>query len=230
MILTRMRTNLAAVNERIERAADRVGRDPQSITLVGVSKTVERDIIDAAFEAGVRTFGENRVQDAVRKFAAPMPTSATLHMIGQLQSNKSGQAATLFDMIESVDRLSLIDELDRQAGKRGLMLPVLLQVNVAREAQKAGCLPEDAQLLATAIATKTNLQLEGIMTIAPLVEDAEAARPVFAGARALRDHLVEEGVVTALPVLSMGMTNDFDIAIEEGATHVRVGRALFTIS
>jgi pyridoxal phosphate enzyme (YggS family) len=229
MILAAITANLAAVNERIARAAAKADRDPAAITLVGVSKTVDRDVVAAAIEAGVRTLGENRVQDAMRKFEAPLPAGVTLHMIGQLQSNKAGQAADLFDMIESVDRASLIKELDRQALKRGAVMPVLLQVNVAREAQKAGCDPEDAVNLARAIQCAEGLRLDGLMTIAPLVDDPEAARPVFAGARALRDQMIRVGVGGRLPVLSMGMTNDFDIAIEEGATHVRVGRALFTI-
>lgn len=228
MILVSMRSNLAAVNARIERAADKARRDPHSITLVGVSKTVDRETVEAAYEAGVRQFGENRVQDAARKFEPKLPLDARLHMIGQLQSNKAGQAVGVFDVIEAVDRLSLIAELDRQAQKRGVTMPVLLQVNVAREPQKAGCDPDDALALAQAIADAHGLRLDGLMTIAPLVDDPEAARPVFAGARALRDRLVASGLGVVLPVLSMGMTNDFEIAIEEGATHVRVGRALFT--
>jgi PLP dependent protein len=229
MILASITANLAAINDRIARAAAKADRDPAAITLVGVSKTVDRDVADAAIEAGVRTLGENRVQDAMRKFEKPLPVGVTLHMIGQLQSNKAGQAADLFDMIESVDRISLIKELDRHALKRGDVIPVLLQVNVAREAQKAGCDPEDAVSLARAIRCAAGLRLEGLMTIAPLVDDPEAARPVFAGARELRDQMIQNGVADRLPVLSMGMTNDFDIAIEEGATHIRVGRALFTI-
>jgi pyridoxal phosphate enzyme (YggS family) len=229
MILESISANLAAINERIARAAANAGRDPATITLVGVSKTVDRNVVDAAIQAGVRTLGENRVQDAMHKFERPLPPGVMLHMIGQLQSNKAGQAADLFDMIESVDRPSLIKELDRQALKRGKVIPVLLQVNVAREVQKAGCDPEDAANLARAIGFAEGLRLEGLMTIAPLADDPEAARPVFAGARELRDHMIKTGVADRLPVLSMGMTNDFDIAIEEGATHIRVGRALFTI-
>lgn len=229
MIRESIKRNLAAINGRIARAAEKAGRDPASIMLVGVSKTVGRDVVEAAIDAGVYHLGENRVQDVVRKFEAPLPDGVVLHMIGQLQSNKAGQAADLFDVIESVDRLSLIKELDRQARKRGKTLPVLLQVNVAREAQKAGCDPDDAFALARAIQAAGNLRLDGLMTIAPLVDNPEAARPVFAGARELRDRMIANAIVDSLPVLSMGMTNDFDIAIEEGATHVRVGRALFTI-
>jgi pyridoxal phosphate enzyme (YggS family) len=229
MLLSAMKINLAAINERIARACDKADRDPASVTLVGVSKTVDRDVVDAAYEAGLRHFGENRVQDARRKFAEPLPDDAVLHMIGQLQSNKAAHALQVFDTIESVDRHSLIEELDRQTLKLGRTLPVLLQVNIAGESQKAGCDAMEATTLARQIGASEGLRLMGLMTIAPLVDNPEAARPVFAGLRKLRDQLVEDGVADALPVLSMGMTNDFEIAIEEGATEVRVGRALFAL-
>lgn len=229
MLLSAMKINLAAINERIARACDKADRDPASVTLVGVSKTVDRDVVDAAYEAGLRHFGENRVQDARRKFAEPLPDDAVLHMIGQLQSNKAAHALQVFDTIESVDRHSLIEELDRQTLKLGRTLPVLLQVNIAGESQKAGCDAMEATALARQIGASEGLRLMGLMTIAPLVDNPEAARPVFAGLRKLRDQLVEDGVADALPVLSMGMTNDFEIAIEEGATEVRVGRALFAL-
>jgi pyridoxal phosphate enzyme (YggS family) len=229
MLLSAMKTNLVAINERIARACDKADRDPGSITLVGVSKTVGREVVDAAYEAGLRHFGENRVQDARRKFAEPLPGDAALHMIGQLQSNKAVHALQVFDTIESVDRTSLIAELDRQTRNRDRTLPVLLQVNIAGEAQKAGCDPTEAIALARQICAAERLQLMGMMTIAPLVDDPEAARPVFNGLRTLRDQLVDLGIASSLPVLSMGMTNDFEIAIEEGATEVRVGRALFAL-
>jgi pyridoxal phosphate enzyme (YggS family) len=229
MLRSAMKRNLTAIEERIARACDKADRDPSSVTLVGVSKTVDRDVVEAAYEAGLRHFGENRVQDATRKFAKPMPADAVLHMIGQLQSNKAAQALKLFTTIESVDRASLIAELDRQAAKLERNVPVLLQVNVAGEAQKAGCNPSDAEALARRIIAGERLRLMGLMAIAPLVDDPEAVRPVFAGLRRLRDCLVDSGVAPSLPVLSMGMTNDFEVAIEEGATDVRVGRALFTL-
>lgn len=222
--------NFAAINERIAQACARVGRDPGSVTLIGVSKTVGREVVDAAYAAGLRHFGENRVQDAGRKFEQPLPSDATLHMIGQLQSNKAAQALRIFNVIDSVDRASLIAELGRQAEKADRVVPVLLQVNVAGEEQKAGCKPEDAEALARAIVANGCLRLDGVMVIAPLVDDPEQARPVFAGARELRGHLMASGVAPELPVLSMGMSNDFEVAIEEGATHVRVGRALFAMS
>ncbi|MBN9015355.1 MAG: YggS family pyridoxal phosphate-dependent enzyme [Rhizobiales bacterium] len=229
MLRSAMKRNLAAINERIARACDKANRDPQSVTLVGVSKTVGREAVDAAYEAGLRHFGENRVQDAIQKFAEPMPSDAVLHMIGQLQSNKASQALKLFHVFESVDRPSIIAELDRQAAKLERDVPVLLEVNVAGEAQKAGCQQADAATLAKQVVASQRLQLMGLMTIAPLVNDPEAVRSIFAGLRTLRDCLVQSGLAPELPVLSMGMTNDFEIAIEEGATEVRVGRALFTL-
>lgn len=226
-VSTSLAERLEEVRTAVLAAAVRAGRDPASVTVVGVCKTVGRETVDEAYAAGLRHFGENRVQDAAQKFAVPLPDGATLHMIGQLQSNKAGVAARLFDIVESVDRLSLIDELDRQATKRDTVLPVLLQVNVAREAQKAGCSPDDAAALAAAIRARPHLGLRGLMTIAPLETDAEAARPVFAGLRTLRDRLRDEHPDNPLHVLSMGMSNDFAVAIEEGATHIRVGRAIF---
>jgi pyridoxal phosphate enzyme (YggS family) len=229
MLLSAMQRNLSAIEERIARACDRAGRDPASVTLVGVSKTVDRAVVQAAYDAGLRHFGENRVQDATRKFEEPLPNDATLHMIGQLQSNKAQHALKLFDVIESIDRASLVVELDRQAAKLGKTVPVLLQVNVAEESQKAGCALAEAGALAQRIVAADHLELRGLMTIAPLVANAEEVRPVFAELRELRDALVERQIASELPVLSMGMTNDFETAIEEGATEVRVGRALFTL-
>jgi pyridoxal phosphate enzyme (YggS family) len=209
-------------------AADRAGRSPESVTVVAVSKTVERDAVDLAYQCGVRNFGENRVQDAARKFAVPLQDEAILHMIGHLQSNKSGVAARLFDIVESVDRESLIGELDKQAAKLERVLPILLQVNIAGEAQKAGCEPAEAKSLLRSIRATPHLELRGLMTIAPLVNDPEEIRRVFRGLRELRDHLKETFPDMSLDGLSMGMTNDFQVAIEEGSTMVRIGRAIFS--
>jgi pyridoxal phosphate enzyme (YggS family) len=209
-------------------AAERVGRDPSSVTVVAVSKTVEREAVDAAYHAGIRHFGENRVQDAAAKFATALPDDATLHMIGHLQSNKANVAARLFQMIESVDRRSIVLELEKQATKLGRCVPVLLQVNIAGEEQKAGCDPTEADELVELVRRSTHLDLRGLMTIAPLVEDAELVRPVFRGLRELRDRLQERQPDVSIPILSMGMSNDFRVAIEEGATQVRVGRAIFS--
>lgn len=221
-------SRLIGVRERVAEAALRADRDPASITVVGVSKTVGRDVVDAAYAAGLRNFGENRVQDATAKFADPLPVGAVLHMIGQLQTNKVSVAARLFDVFQSVDRTSLVAELEKQGAKQGRVLPVLLQVNVAREERKAGCAPEAAPALVAHIRACAHLELRGLMTIAPLAESAEDVRPVFRGLRALRDQLADADRSLSLPVLSMGMSNDFDVAIEEGATHVRIGRAIFS--
>jgi hypothetical protein len=218
---------IESVQTSIADAAQRAGRRPDDITVVAVSKTVDRTAVDAAFALGMRHFGENRVQDAVRKFHQPLPAGAVLHLIGQLQSNKARPAAGLFDVIESVDRPSLIVVLEKEARQRGQPISVLLQVNIAREAQKAGCMPEQApDLMARLIESRWFLP-RGLMTMAPLVADPSAVRPVFAGLRELRDRLQREFPVADLRTLSMGMSNDYEVAIAEGATTVRVGRALF---
>ena len=214
------------VRDTITAAAARAERDPSRITLVAVSKSVEREAIDEAVAAGITHFGENRVADAARKFADPPPRT-TLHLIGQLQSNKARPAAALFDLIESVDRPSLIDALEKEADRLGRPIPVLLQVNIAGEAQKAGCDPIDAPALVARLAASPAFDLRGMMTIAPLVGDPESVRPVFRGLRELRDWLRSDLPDDSLTILSMGMSDDFAVAVEEGATQVRVGRAIF---
>lgn len=208
------------------RAAEAVNRSPDEVTIVAVSKTVPRSSVDAAYRAGLRTFGESRVQEARDKYAVPLPDDASVRMIGQLQTNKARQAAALFSCIESVDRSSLVGVLDRDAANAERIVPVLLQVNVGHEPQKAGCAPDDAEGLIRAILDSANLRCDGLMTIAPLVADSSNARPTFAELRKLRDAL-EQTFSIPLPVLSMGMSNDYEVAIAEGATHIRLGRALF---
>lgn len=217
---------LAAVHSRIEAAAGRAGRNASDVTLIGVSKTVDRTEVEAAYALGLRHFGENRVQDCVRKFETPLPDDALLHEIGQLQTNKAKQAVQLFDIIHSVDRPSLVTALEKAASAAGKRVSVLIQVNVAGEAQKAGCEPDDVPDLIEAIQQTSFLDLQGLMTMAPFFDTAEDARPVFRELRELRDRVSAETGV-ALPWLSMGMTNDFEVAVEEGSTHVRVGRAIF---
>ena len=218
---------IESIRARIEAVASACGRNSSDVTLVGVSKTVDRATVDTAYTAGLRAFGENRVPDARLKYATPLPDDARLHLIGQLQTNKAGHAVDLFDLIESVDRPSLITELQKQGQRRDRLVRVLLQVNVAGEEQKAGCEAGEVDALVGELTASPNLDLLGLMTIAPLVDDAEATRPVFAGLRQLRDRLIATNPRLSLPVLSMGMSNDFEIAIEEGATHIRVGRAVF---
>jgi PLP dependent protein len=222
-LVTRIEGVLAAVGY----AAHSVGRQPEEVTIVAVSKTVDRSAIDEAFALGLRHFGENRVQEASRKLAEPLPTGSVIHLIGQLQSNKVKAAITLFDLIESVDRPSLIDALEKEAERRGKPEPVLLQVNIAREPQKAGCSPESASDLMARLVRSPWLLPRGLMTMAPLVADPEEVRPVFSGLRALRDTLQREQPAVDLNTLSMGMSDDFRVAIEEGATSVRIGRAIF---
>ena len=219
----------ATINAAVAAAAHRVGRDPAEITLVGVSKTVGRADVDAAYALGLRHVGENRVQEAMAKFTLPppVPSDLKLHLIGQLQTNKARPAAQLFHLIESVDRPALIAALAREGERLGRRIAILLQVNIANEPQKAGCSAADAQRLVDLIRASQHLTLHGLMTIAPLVPEPEAARPVFRDLRVLRDALQVEHGDNGLPVLSMGMSNDYPVAIEEGATHIRVGRALF---
>jgi pyridoxal phosphate enzyme (YggS family) len=226
--------DVAALEARITRVRDAVAqaslacnRDPSEVTIVAVCKSVGREVVDAAYAAGMRHFGENRVQEALAKFAVPLPSDAKLHLIGQLQTNKAGPAVRAFAVVESVDRPSLVAELAKQTRKLDITLPVLLQVNVAGEEQKAGCEPADAASLIEEIGGAAGLALQGLMTIAPLVEDPEQIRPVFRNLRELRDRLRERFTMLELPVLSMGMSNDFKVAIAEGATHVRIGRAIF---
>ena len=222
-----LRDRIERVQSNIVEAAIRSGRDPAEVTLVAVSKTVERPQVEEAYQQGLRHFGENRVQDAARRFNLVLPTDARLHMIGQLQSNKARQAVSLFDLIESVDRPSLVDALDKEAQRLGRPVPVLLQVNIAGEAQKAGCAPEQAGSIIARVQESSWLRLRGLMTIAPLVDDVEEVRPVFAGLRTLRERLLEAEPSLPLDVLSMGMTDDYRVAIGEGATEVRIGRAIF---
>jgi PLP dependent protein len=205
------------------------GRQPEDVTIVAVTKTVDREAIDEGYALGLRHFGENRVQDARHKLTElrPLPAGAMLHLIGQLQSNKAKPAIALFDIIESVDRISLIDALEKEAERRGEPVSVLLQVNIAREPQKGGCVPESAPDVMKRLVSSPWLRPRGLMTIAPLVTDAEETRPVFSGLRTLRDALQREHPSVHLATLSMGMSDDFRVAIEEGATSVRIGRAIF---
>ena len=194
--------------------------------MMAVTKTRSREIVDAVTALGVDLLGENRVQEARDKFGdAPPPDGVRLSLIGSLQTNKARQAVGLFDLIESVDRPSLVEALARSAQERSEPLAVLVQVNVAGESQKAGCAVEEAVgLVRQCIETGVLLPV-GLMTIAPLVDDPERVRPVFRTLRILRDQIA--GEVSGFDVLSMGMSNDLDVSIEEGATVVRVGRALF---
>src|SRR6266568_5645592 len=218
--------NIAAVRSAIAAAAQRAGRDPATITLIAVSKTKPVELVAMAHRLGVTDFGENRVQEALPKISAFHPPDVRWHMIGQLQSNKAGKVAEAFDWVQSIDSLHLARTLDQQAAKQAKRLPVLLEVNVAGEESKAGLAPADLPALARQIAELPNLAIQGLMTVAPLVADPEQVRPVFRALRELRDHVRDELPQCTWQQLSMGMTDDYSVAIEEGATIVRIGRAI----
>ena len=211
--------NLRVIRERVARAAARAGRDPASITLVGASKTVPAEVITQALEAGLRHFGENFVQEAQDKLArlGAVESRPTWHLIGHLQTNKVNAALRLFDVVQTVDSLRLGQALARRASRP---VQVLVEVNVADEASKEGVAPGEVPDLVAALRELPNLVVTGLMTVAPIASDPEAARPVFRRLRELRD-------ACGLTELSMGMTDDFEAAIEEGATLVRIGRAIF---
>ncbi|HPQ70279.1 MAG TPA: YggS family pyridoxal phosphate-dependent enzyme [bacterium] len=216
--------SLREIQERIREACIAAGRDPAEVTLVAVSKLHPPAAIDEARRAGQVDFGENYVQE-VREKVPVLPDTIKWHYIGSLQRNKVKYLAPWVHMIHTVDSLRLAQEIDHRAAEHGRVIPVLLQVNVAREGVKSGCAPEEARGLAEQIARLEHLELRGLMTMPPFWP-AERVRPFFAGLRELRDRLrVDLGL--ALPELSMGMTADFEVAIAEGATLVRIGTAIF---
>jgi pyridoxal phosphate enzyme (YggS family) len=224
--VTDLHSARVAVQARIEAAAERAGRDPADVTLVAVTKTVEVERVREALDAGLRVFGENRVQEGEAK--APSIPEASWELIGPLQSNKARRALETFDRIQSVDSIALAERLDRLAGELdgAERFPILLQVNVDDDPAKAGFALPDVEAALDAIAALAHLRVDGLMTVGRLVDDPEAARPTFRALRGLSEARRAAGQALG-PDLSMGMTDDFEIAIEEGATIVRVGRALF---
>jgi len=223
-----VRENLLRIQERIAKAAERAGRRTEEITLIGVSKTHPANAIREAYETGIRHFGENRVQEWEGKRAGTEGLAATWHLIGHLQSNKTARAARLFHNIDSVDDFATAQRLDRARAEAGIAskLRVLIEVRVAPEETKSGVEVNELSALAERVADLTRLELAGLMCIPPFLEKAEQVRPYFGRLRELRDELTGK-LGIALPVLSMGMSHDFEVAIEEGATEVRVGTALF---
>ncbi|MBU1157122.1 MAG: YggS family pyridoxal phosphate-dependent enzyme [Proteobacteria bacterium] len=218
--------NLALVTSRIAAAARASGRKPEQVRLVAVSKMHGPQAVKSALAAGQILFGENYVQEAQDKIAAVGP-GPSWHFIGHLQSNKAKVVAELFDVVQSVDRLKLAKALDRRAGELGRKLGVLLQVNVGGEGQKSGCSAGDAAILAQEVAKLEHLELSGLMTMPPFFDDPERARPVFAELRSLGEQLGRDLPQGAMRHLSMGMSGDYEAAIAEGATLVRVGTAIF---
>jgi pyridoxal phosphate enzyme (YggS family) len=217
---------LAEVRRRIATAAERARRDPSDVTLIAVAKTFPAELVAQAVAAGATDIGENRVQEAAAK--RPVVPPATWHLIGPLQRNKAAAALAAFDVIHTVDRDEIAERLQLLLGRDwpGRRQRVLMEVNVGRERQKAGVLPEDAPALATTILALDRLELLGLMAIPPFGDDPEASRPHFRALRELRDRLSDD-LGRALPQLSMGMSLDFEVAVEEGATMVRVGTAIF---
>jgi len=230
-----IKENLLRVMERIEKAAQGVGRNPEEINLVAVSKTVESARIKEAIEAGVSILGENYVQEAQKKIeeiGRPACTErfgegriVSWHFIGHLQSNKAKYAVSLFDMIHSLDSISLAEELNRRAEKEGRTMNAMIEVNLSGETTKFGTEEEKAFDIARRVLNFNHLTLVGLMTMPPYSDDPELSRPYYIRLRELKEKMIKEGI--QLRELSMGMSNDFEIAIEEGATFVRVGTAIF---
>jgi pyridoxal phosphate enzyme (YggS family) len=222
-----IRDNLLRVVERMDQSATKAGRDPGEVTLVAVSKTVEPARIREAVEAGVTILGENYIQEARGKIEE-IGRGVQWHMVGHLQSNKAKYAVTLFDCIHSVDSISLAREIDRRAAQKGRSLRVLVEVNLSGEATKFGIGPDDVLDLIRQGASLKNISIEGLMTMPPYFDDPEKARPYFIRLRELRDRIQGEGIEgVKMGELSMGMSGDFEAAIEEGATMIRVGTAIF---
>jgi len=215
---------LAAVRAEIARRQG-AGRWTHPVTIVAVTKGFGLDAVQAALEVGLSELGENRVQEALPKIDDPVGRGASWHLIGHLQRNKTKLVPGRFVLVQSVDSLALAEELERRAAARGVTQRVLLQVNVAGEAQKSGCALDEAPALARAVARLRGLGLEGLMTLAPLTDDVDVQRRTFGGLRRLRDALQEDGLW--LPALSMGMSADYATAVEEGTTMIRLGTALF---
>ena len=218
-----LQANLEAVRQAITSSADSASRDPSAVTLVAVTKTVAAERIREAITLGLRIFGENRVQEALPKMDEIGPANIDWHLVGHLQTNKIKFLEGRFQMVQSVDSAGLAEALDRRLQSA---LDVLVEVNVAEEPQKTGALPADLPAIARTVAAASHLRLRGLMTVAPMVSDAEQVRPIFRRLRSLRDETSHE-LGMPLPVLSMGMTDDYPVAVEEGATMLRLGRALF---
>jgi pyridoxal phosphate enzyme (YggS family) len=219
---------LASIRERIARAAERSGRSADHVRLIAVSKTFPADAVRAAYEAGQRDFGENKVQEGLQKIDQTRDLALTWHLIGHLQSNKAKKAATAFPFIHAVDSPELLRLIDRSAADAGARPRLLVQVDLAGETTKFGARPDEVRAIFDEAARCTAATLEGLMILPPFADNPEDARPWFRQLRELAATLVSNGVPAAMVrELSMGMSHDFDVAIEEGATMVRVGTAIF---
>jgi pyridoxal phosphate enzyme (YggS family) len=223
--MSQISDNLINIHSRIQDAAHRVGRQVSDVRLVAVSKTYPPAVIQEAWNSGQRVFGENRVQDALPKIAE-LPAEAEWHFIGHLQSNKIRKALPAFTLIHGVDNLELAQQINRIAGEMGLTANILLEINVSGEASKFGFSPTDLRQNLEGLLCLPSIRINGLMTMAPYSEDPETARPVFSKLRILRDELAAQSG-KALQELSMGMSGDFEVGIEEGATIVRIGSSIF---
>ena len=222
-----MKENIEEVRSRIENACRKAGRDPSEVTLIAVSKTMPVEDLLRARELGMKHFGENKVQEIVDKYDQ-IPKDQTWHMIGHLQRNKVKYIIDKVAMIHSVDSLRLAEAISKEAVKKDVVMPVLIEVNVAGEESKFGVSPDDVKPLVKEISVLPNIRVKGLMTIAPFVENGEENRPVFRRLREISVDIAQENIDNVcMNVLSMGMTVDYDVAVEEGATMVRVGTAIF---
>ena len=223
-----VRDNLQRVRERIAAAASRAGRDPSEITVVAVSKTKPASMIREAVSAGVSILGENRIQEAEQKIAQLPELPARWHLVGHLQTNKAKKAVRLFDLVHSVDSPRLVEALNRAADDDGKRQPILLQINIAGEQQKFGTSPEEFEALLDAALNAPFLEVKGLMVMPPYCENPEDSRPHFRALRETAERYADKLSATGQRIeLSMGMTGDFEVAIEEGATMVRIGTAIF---
>ncbi|MDD5136901.1 MAG: YggS family pyridoxal phosphate-dependent enzyme [Candidatus Omnitrophica bacterium] len=219
--------NVRLLRQRIARSCEKSGRSPEDVKLICVTKTASIGDIEEVLKSEIRFLGENRVQDALAKYVA-IGNRAEWHLIGHLQTNKAKDAVGMFSLIHSVDSVRLAGAIDKEAAKSGKVQDILIQVNTSGEESKFGMPPGTAENFIKEISIYPNIDIKGFMTIAPEAADPETVRPYFRALRELRDRLnAKRSTLNALQVLSMGMTNDFEIAIEEGSTMVRIGRAIF---
>ena len=222
-----LKERLEEVEEKIQEACRRAGRDRSEVTLIAVSKTKPAEILKEAYDLGVRVFGENKVQELTEKFEV-LPKDIRWHMIGHLQTNKVKYIADKVELIHSVDSLRLVETIEKEAAKRGRVIDILVEVNVAEEESKFGLKKEEVVPFIEKVAGFSHINVRGLMTIAPFVENPEKNRPVFADLRKLSVDITAKNIDNVnVSILSMGMTNDYEVAIEEGATMVRVGTGIF---
>ncbi len=222
-----IKENLAYVENEIQKACQNCGRARKDVTLIAVSKTKPVSDLREAYDLGIRVFGENKVQELVDKYEA-LPKDIKWHMIGHLQRNKVKYIIDKVDLIHSVDSVRLAETIEKEAAKRNIVVNVLLEVNVAREESKFGLMPEELDDFTARISGFTHIRVKGLMTIAPFVENAEENRPIFERLRKLSVDIKGENVDNnTVCILSMGMTNDYCVAVEEGATMIRVGTGIF---